>query len=58
MKPLTTEDELDACQAEMGRILDKGESGRSDADNERLDELIILIRDYEDVHWPLPPPRS
>jgi antitoxin component HigA of HigAB toxin-antitoxin module len=57
MAAITNEDELDTAQNEMGRLLDKGECGRSRDDDERLEVLAGLIRAYEDVHWALPQPK-
>jgi HTH-type transcriptional regulator / antitoxin HigA len=50
---ITNETELDAAQAEMGRLL-QGERGPTE--DERLGVLGALIRCYEDQHWVLEMP--
>lgn len=51
---ITNEDEFDLAVIEMGQILERNEIDRSEDDHHRLSVLIILIRDYEDIHYPLP----
>ncbi len=51
---ITNETELDAAQAEMGRLLRIKEPTADEED--RLDVLTVIIRSYEDEHWALDMP--
>jgi HTH-type transcriptional regulator/antitoxin HigA len=51
---IADEAELDASQAEMGRLLEKSE--RTTAEEDRLGVLAALISYYEDRHWALEMP--
>ena len=48
---IKNEAELDAAQAEMGRLLEISEPTAEEEN--RLDVLTVLIRSYEDEHWAL-----
>jgi HTH-type transcriptional regulator/antitoxin HigA len=52
IRVITDETELDAAQAEMGRLLEMGAT-RSPAEDSHLGVLAVLIRTYEDAHWAL-----
>ena len=50
---ITTEADYDLALAEFGRLLEVPEGSW---ELERLDALSILIKQYEDIHYPIDPP--
>jgi HTH-type transcriptional regulator/antitoxin HigA len=54
-RPLRSEDDYDLALAEIGRYFEV-EPKRGTPAADRFDLLAILIKDYENEHWPIEPP--
>ncbi|MBC8172994.1 MAG: transcriptional regulator [Chitinophagales bacterium] len=55
LKPVKTEKQYESALAKIYKLLQKG-SARSAAETDELDILSILVKEYENKHYPVPPP--
>ena len=53
---ISNDEDLRAAHDEMGRLLNIGDARRTDEENGRLGLLSVLVRHYEDEHYPLDMP--
>ena len=53
--PIKDDREYDRLVAEIGRLMERGESKLSREETSLLEMLSILIEDYDRKHYPLPP---
>ena len=56
VKAIETEEEYDAMIAAIERLFDKGEENLSLEESALLETMAILIRAYDEEHYPLPKP--
>lgn len=54
LRPLKSEADLDRAIAMLDRLIDLGESERSEDEDDYMDVLGTLVMEYEEVHWPMP----
>lgn len=54
LRSLENEVDLDRAVAMMDRLLDLGDTRRTKDEDDYLNTLGLIIKEYEDIHWPMP----
>jgi HTH-type transcriptional regulator/antitoxin HigA len=57
IKPIKTEDQCDAALARVYELM-QTEIKENSAESDELEVLSILVKEYENEHYPMPSPQS
>ena len=54
LRPLKSESDLDRAVEMLNRLIDVGQSRRTQDEDDYMQVLGMLIHEYEQIHWPMP----